>query len=377
MRVDHPELRDFASRCLTAVGVSDEDAATVVDVLVSADLRGVDSHGVARLRRYVDGVRAGTIDPRAAAVVMTETPATATLDAGNGLGQPASCAAVDLAMAKAAETGLGMVTVRRSNHFGIAGYYALRAARRGLFAIVGTNASPQVAPTYGARPMFGTNPLAVAFPTDAERPFVFDAATSIVPRGKLERLHRQGDDMAPGWAIDPNGESTTDLPSVVSGLKERTGYALLPLGGEGDSHGGHKGYGLATVVELLCGPLAGARWGRHVYGPEGAGLGHFFLCGQVAAVTTEEEFRAEANRMFDELRASPKARGRDRILIAGEREHEIEQERLATGIPLRPAVVADLARVGAECGVAPLTATTGVTRAGRDRNADTADGGRR
>lgn len=358
MRVDHRALHDFTCQCLTAVGVSKEDATVVADVLTAADLRGVDSHGVARLRRYVDGVRDGKILPDARTTVLAETAATVAMDAGNGLGQPAARTAVDMAMAKGAETGIGMATVRRSNHFGIAGYYALRAARQGLFAIVGTNASPQVAPTNGAAPMFGTNPLAIAFPTDADRPFVFDAATSVVPRGKLERLHREGRDMRSGWAVDPNGESTTDIPKVVDGLKAREGYALLPLGGLGESHGGHKGYGLATVVELFCGPLAGARWGRHVYGAEGAGLGHFFLCGQVAALTTLADFQAEANQMFDELRASPKARGQDRILVAGEREHEIEQRRLATGIPLRPAVVTDLARIADQCGVAPLSENT-------------------
>lgn len=354
MRVDHRSLHDFTCRCLLAVGVPSKDAALVADVLTAADLRGVDSHGVARLRRYVDGVRDGKILPDARTTVLAETAATVALDAGHGLGQPASCQAVDMAIAKSVKTGIGMATVRRSNHFGIAGYYALRAARQGLFAIVGTNASPQVAPTHGATPMFGTNPLAVAFPTDADQPFVFDAATSVVPRGKLERLHREGREMRSGWAVDPNGESTTDIPKVVEGLKAREGYALLPLGGPGESHGGHKGYGLATVVELFCGPLAGAHWGRHVYGAEGAGLGHFFLCGQVAALTTLADFQAEANRMFGELRASPKARGHDRILVAGEREHEIERHRLAAGIPLTPAVVTDLVRVAEQCGVAPL-----------------------
>lgn len=354
MAVDHRALHDFAQRCLSVNGVSDRDATTVADVLVAADLRGIDSHGVARLRRYVDGVRRGTIAARADLVVMSETPTTASLDGGNGLGQPAAVAAVDLAAEKALRNGLGMTTVRGSNHFGIAGYYAVRAARRGLFAIAGTNASPQVAPTYGVRPMFGTNPLAVAFPTHPERPFVFDAATSVVPRGKLERLQREGRDMEPGWAIDPYGESTTDIPSTVAGLKARAGYALLPLGGMGQEHGGHKGYGLATVVELFCGPLAGALWGRHVYGPSGAGLGHFFLCGRVEAFLPARSFRAEANRLFDELRASPRARKNESILVAGEREDAIERERLGTGIPLLPAVIEDLARLAEQNGVPPL-----------------------
>lgn len=351
MRTDHQSLQAFVVRCLQRVDVSESDAVTVAHVLVSADLRGVDSHGVARLRRYVDGVRKGKIDPHAEAAVLAETSTTAVLDGRNGLGQPASCAAIDIAIEKALETGLAMVTVRRSNHFGIAGYYALRATRRGLFSMVGTNASPQVAPTNGASPMFGTNPIAVGFPTDPRRPFLLDAATSIVPRGKLERLHREGRVMLPGWAVDPYGRSTTDIPAVVNGLKAREGHALLPLGGLGETYGGHKGYGLATVVELFCGPLAGALWGRHVYGRTGAGLGHFFLCGRVDFLRPLEEFQAEASQMFDELRSSPKARGCDRIMVAGEREYEVEQDRLENGIPLRPAVIDDLMRLATENGV--------------------------
>jgi LDH2 family malate/lactate/ureidoglycolate dehydrogenase len=359
MRTDHESLHAFVVQCLQRVNVSEPDALTVADVLVAADLRGVDSHGVARLRRYVDGVRQGKIDAQATTRVLAETPTTAALDGRNGLGQPASSTAIDIAIEKALVAGLSMATVRRSNHFGIAGYYALRAAQKGLFSIVGTNASPQVAPTNGASPMFGTNPIAVAFPTDPQRPFLLDAATSIVPRGKLERLDRDGLSMSPGWAVDPRGQSTTDIPAVVSGLQAREGYALLPLGGFGERYGGHKGYGLATVIELFCGPLAGALWGRQVYGPTGAGLGHFFLCGRVDFFRPIDEFQAESNQMFDELRASPKAQGRDRIMVAGEREYEVEQDRLENGIPLAAAVVDDLLLLAAEIGVSDTAWTEG------------------
>jgi L-2-hydroxycarboxylate dehydrogenase (NAD+) len=371
MRTDHESLHAFVVRCLQRVDVSEPDAVTVADVLVAADLRGVDSHGVARLRRYVDAVRQGKIDAHAETGVLADPPTTVALDGHNGLGQPVSCTAIDLAIEKALAAGLAIATVRRSNHFGIAGYYALRAARRGLFSIVGTNASPQVAPTNGASPMFGTNPIAVAFPTDPRRPFLLDAATSIVPRGKLERLDREGHPMSPGWAVDPYGQSTTDIPAVVSGLKAREGYALLPLGGLGETYGGHKGYGLATVVELFCGPLAGALWGRHVYGHTGAGLGHFFLCGRIDFLRPLDEFQAEANQMFDELRSCPKAQGSDRIMVAGEREYEVEQDRLENGIPLRPAVVDDLLLLAAENGVSDTAWTESLppwsTRAGGHR----------
>ena len=177
--------------------------------------------------------------------------------------------------------------------------------------------------------------------------------------------------MSPGWAVDPYGQSTTDIPAVVSGLRAREGYALLPLGGLGETYGGHKGYGLATVVELFCGPLAGALWGRHVYGHTGAGLGHFFLCGRIDFLRPLDEFQADANQMFDELRSCPKARGSDRIMVAGEREYEVEQDRLENGIPLRPAVVDDLLLLAAENGVSDTAWTESLppwsTRAGGHR----------
>lgn len=342
------DLHAFAARCLSAVGVSDGDAATVADVLLAADLRGIDSHGCARLRRYVDGVRAGRIDAGARPTVVADAPAAAVIDAGNGLGQPAAVAAIDLAIAKASATGVGAVTVRRSNHFGIAGFYAERASRRGFGAFVTTNASPQVAPTHGVEAMFGTNPVAFSFPTDDERPFVFDAATSVVPRGRLERLSREGRARPePGWVVGGDG----DLAELVSRLKARDGVALLPLGGAGETSGGHKGYGLALVAELLCGPLAGASWGRHVYGPGAADLGQFFLCLDIDRFRPRDEFALEARRMFDELRASRPADRNRPVLIPGDREHDAAAQR-RHAIPLRPAVWDDLSRIADDCGVA-------------------------
>lgn len=353
MLFHHDDLRLFTVRTMQAVNVSESDAEAVADVLICADLRGIDSHGIARLRRYVDGVRSGRIAACVQPVIRREGKATVAIDAGNGLGQPVSRMAMNVAIRKAFEFGLGMATVCRSNHFGIAGYYAQTALAHGLFAIVGTNASPQVAPTHGASPMFGTNPLAVAFPTGGDVPFVLDAATSVVSRGKLERLEREGRQAYPGCAIGPDGQPATDIAQLVGGLQRREGYALLPLGGAGEQLGGHKGYGLALLVEILSGPLAGALWGRHVYGDQGAGLGHFFLCGRVDAFLPVAEFRAQTDRMFAEIRSSPKASGAERIYLPGEREYETEQLRRVAGIPLPPAVVEDLHQIADEVGVRP------------------------
>jgi L-2-hydroxycarboxylate dehydrogenase (NAD+) len=317
-------------------------------VLVAADLSGIDSHGVARLRRYVEGVATGAIDGRAEPVVVVEHPATALLDAGNGLGQPAAVAAMELAVTKAEVYGIGIVAVRRTNHFGIAGYYASLAARRGLIGIATTNATPQVAPTFAAEPLYGTNPIAIALPTGGKTDFLFDAATSTVGRGKLEIRHRRGEPIPTGWVIDGTGAAREDVEELIEGLKRRSGYALLPLGGEGESHGGHKGYALGLFVDLLCGPLTGAAWGRHVYGADGANLGHCCIAIRVDCFRPLEDFQEECQRLFDEIRAAKRAPGAARIFVPGEKDAEERRRRERDGIPLTGQVRDDLARLAAE-----------------------------
>lgn len=353
MLVRAEELHRFVAASIRSLGARSDDAVHVADVLVAADLGGLESHGTARLRRYVSGVQRGRIAPQARIEVVRETPTTATLDAGNGLGQPAAVFAMRLAMAKANDLGLAVTTLHRSNHFGVAGYYARMAARQGLVAIVATNAMPQVAPAHGAQPMYGTNPLAFGLPTDDHEPFVFDAATSVVPRGRLERLAPHGGQVPAGWVVDPSGRSVSDAAQALAGLDRGDGHALLPLGGGDAASAGHKGYGLGVVVDLLCGPLAGAAWGRHVYGPSGAGLGHFFLCLRAEALTPLTSFREAASQMFDELRASRPAQDTPPVRVPGDRERVTRQERLAYGIPLDQDIYRDLMRIAGELGVAP------------------------
>lgn len=350
-RVAASTLERFAVASLTAVGVPQGSAATVSEVLLAADLAGIDSHGLARLRRYVEAVASGAIDGRIPPVVVRETPATAVLDAQNGLGQPAALEAMRLALERARTHGIGMVAVKRSNHFGIAGFYASIAAQHGMIGIVSTNASPQVAPTFAAEPMYGTNPIAIALPTGGVADFLFDAATSIVGRGKLE-VHRNGGAPIPrGWVIDTSGASRTDTEELIRGLKGRSGYSLLPLGGAGETFGGHKGYAHGLFADLLCGPLAGAAWGRHVYSDEGANLGHVCIALDVEAFRPLSDFQAESQRMFDEIRAARRVAGATRIFIPGEKEAEERRRRLRDGIPLTPRVFADLLQLGQDLGI--------------------------
>lgn len=351
MRVPAAVLERYVVDCLASSGVDCDQGEIVARALVTADLRGVDSHGVARLRRYVIGTRDGKIRPERRIEVVRETPATALVDAGNGLGPPAAVFAMELAMAKAESVGVGAVAVRHTNHFGIAGYYAMLPLSRGMLGFATSNASPQVTPTHGAQPMYGTNPVAVGVPCGDDDGFVLDMATSVVPRGKLERLRREEEEISGDWAIDADGRPFDDLDRLIAGLIARAGLSILPLGGFGERNSGHKGFGLGLLVDLLCGPLTGSSWGRHVYGEKGADLGQWFVALRVDCFRPPEEFRRDARRLLDEIRRAKKAPGETRIWIPGEKEAEAAAERAARGVLLLPPVVADLEAMGREVGV--------------------------
>jgi len=289
--------------------------------------------------------------------VVRETPATALIDAGAGLGQPVSYRAMQMAIRKALEVGAGFVTVRNSNHYGIAGYYAMMALEHDCIGMSMTNADVLVVPTFGRNAMLGTNPIAVAAPAGEERPFVLDMATSTVPRGKLEVYHRLGKPMPLGWATDERGIATEDAGRVLENFKKRAGGGLLPLGGEGELFSGHKGYGLALWVDIFCAVLSGAAYADLVYPktPDGkplpANLGHFFGAWRVDAFRPVEEFKTAMDDLQRRLKNTPKAEGATRIYIHGEKEYEETERRLREGIPLNPKVAADLQAIAAELGV--------------------------
>jgi LDH2 family malate/lactate/ureidoglycolate dehydrogenase len=341
IRVPVEPMRRFVEAAFIALGVPEEDARVTADVLLAADLRGIESHGIGRLKVYTDRIRKGQLSPTTEIEIVRDGPAVAVLDGHHGMGPVIGCRAMKMAIEKAKAIGLGAVAVRNSSHFGIAGYYPLMAVREGLVGVTVTNARPAVLPTFGAEPMFGTNPIAFGAPTDGASPFLFDAATSVVPRGKLEVLSRAEEPTPAGWVGDRSGSDATDTDEILHGLNDGL-FGLYPLGGAGESFGGHKGYGLATIVEILCASLQGGAFlkdlaSRH---PDGSvrkqNLGHFFLAIDIAAFGPPESFREITGNIVRRLRAAPRVEGEERIYTAGEKEWENESRIREQGIPVNP-----------------------------------------
>lgn len=324
-------LKRFVAAVLERVGVAPEHARVVGDVLVAADLRGVESHGVARLESYyVSRIRQNKLNPKPDYSIVRETETTVLFDADNGLGHPAGKLAMEKVLEKAHEHGAAFGAVRNSNHFGIAGYYAMLALERDMIGMASTNSVRYGAPTFGKDVMLGTNPLAYAIPTAQEPAFVLDFATTTVPKGKLEVYKRKEQPLAQGWAIDEKGEPTTDPDAALRG-------ALLPLGGFGTEHGGHKGYGLGLLVDILCGVLSGGKFGLGL--PlvndtmEGA-ISHWFGAFRVDAFRDVAAFKADMDAQLRGFKASAKAPGADRIYVAGEIEHEKTVANRRNGVPV-------------------------------------------
>src|SRR5579883_515312 len=357
--VDAARLRAFVADILVAVGVKAADAAITADVLVTADLRGHESHGVARLEQfYVRPLQTGEIAARAELTVLHERAATLALDANNGLGQPAGARAMEMCIARAREAGSCIATVRHSNHYGIAGYYAMLALPHDMIGVACTNSAALVVPTGGRTAMLGTNPIALAAPTARHRPFVLDMATSVVPSGKVEVKARRGEPLPEGWAVDGEGQPTTDARATLERLYSGQPGGLMPLGG---MEAGHKGYGLAVMVDILCGLLAGAGAGPSVgFGAglgqesQAANVGHICAAISLEAFGSAEAFKASMDEYIDALHAAPRAAGSERIMVAGEPEAERTELRLRDGIPLHPQVAQGLQALGDEFGLACL-----------------------
>ncbi|MDD5729060.1 MAG: Ldh family oxidoreductase, partial [Victivallales bacterium] len=320
---------------------------------------GIESHGTARLRSfYAKRLQAGGISPTPQVKTVSETPVTAVMDGGGGLGHPTAFRAMRLAIRKAVSNGAGFVTVHNSNHFGIAGYYAMMALEEGCIGLVMTNSNPWVVPTFGRNAMLGTNPLAVAAPSGREYPFVLDMATSTVAVGKLEACERLGKAIPLQWGTDANGIPTSSPAMVLENGKAGLGGGLLPLGGAMEMAGGYKGYGLAVLVDIFCALLAGGKYADQIAGHQSGGetkpgnISHFFGAWRVDAFRPLSAFQADLDDLLQRLKSSPKAEGQGRIYVAGEKEFEETERRLRNGIPLPDAVLSDLQRLGTEFGVA-------------------------
>ncbi len=333
MRVDEKALRELCEKIFFKLGVKGEDANTVTDVLVEADLRGISSHGVARLKRYVDGIRCGKMNPKPKMKVVRENPVMALIDADNALGQVAGVFGMKKAIEKAKDMGVGIVSVAHSNHYGIAGYYSMMALKYDFIGISMTNSAPLVIPTFGSEPILGTNPLSIAIPTGSQAPVVLDMATSVVTRGKIEVYARMDRKLPEGWAVGEEGEIETNPSILLKGFLERKG-GILPLGGEGETFGGHKGYGLSFIIDILAGVLSGSAFGKHTYESRYPDLGHFFCAVDISCFRDASEFKRDMDRYIQEIKSSKKASEEKRIYVHGEKEFENKERNQREGIPL-------------------------------------------
>jgi len=341
-------LENFMRKGFIAAGVPENDAAVCAAVLIESDKRGIESHGVGRFKPiYIDRIADGILDPVTNMEIIRDHKACAVIDGHNGMGHVIGVRSMELAIQKAKEHGLGMVAVRNSTHYGIAGYYALMAARENMICFTGTNARPSIAPTFGVENMLGTNPLTIGFPTDEDFPFVIDCATSITQRGKIEHYARIGKTMPAGWVQDENGEAVTDPDAALKGLIAGN-CALTPLGGIGEELAGYKGYGYATVIEVLSAALQAGSYLKALSGFDENGkkipypLGHFFIAIDIEAFIEPEKFKTTAGNILRDLRNSKKARGAQRIYTAGEKEYLAYQERRDKGVPVGPSIQKEL-----------------------------------
>lgn len=325
LRVSADNLRTWTASILGQNGIPPADAECVADVLVAADLRGVDTHGVfLSLRNYVDRINRGLIKREPTIRRIRESTATALLDGDMGFGHLAACEAIHLAMAKARDCGVGIVSVANSTHLGMVGYYPLIAAAEDMIGVAVSNTAPIAVPTFGVKPMLGSNPISIAAPAHKYAPFLLDMATSVVAGGKIQTALLDGLSLPEGWLVDSQGKSQEDPAQFL-----KDGF-LLPLGGD-HLRGSHKGYGLAVAVDILCGILSGSGYGATM----ARGQNHHLLVAlNIAAFQPLDSFKLMMDNMIEALRACPKEPGQDRIYIAGEIEYESALERSSAGIPV-------------------------------------------
>lgn len=337
IRLGFDELKVFCEHVFAAFGFSEEDSRTVTDVLLAADLAGITSHGVQRLVRYHKEINElGYVDMKSTPEIMRETLVSAVMDAHNGMGQVVSVKAMNLAIEKAEKSGIGMVPVRNSNHFGIAGYYARMAVSQGLIGVAMTNSEAIMVPTFGKKAMLGTNPIAFAMPAKPF-PFVFDSATTVVPRGKLEVVVKRDGVIPEGWAVDERGLPCTDAARVLGNIIGKAGGGILPLGGAGEDTSGHKGYGFGMVCEIMTAVLSGGATSDKVYRvPSGSGIAHFFMAMDPVLFGDAEELSRNLSEFMESVRESPKADGAERIYTHGEKEEIARREVLERGVPVQP-----------------------------------------
>ncbi len=353
----YQRLFDFTKSVFQKIGCSEEHAETATKALLSADLRGIDSHGAARLSGYVRLWEVKRVNATPNIKIMHETPSTAAVDGDSGMGLVVAPFAMQVAIEKAKNVGTGWVAVQNSNHFGIAAHHAMMALEHDMIGMAMTNASPLVAPTFSIDKMLGTNPICVAAPAREEAPFVADFSTTTAANGKLEILQRKNAEAPIGWVQDAVGNSTTDANIL------KKGGALLPLGGDRE-HGSHKGYALGAIVDIFSALLSGANYAPWVppfpaYVPipsqqPGKGIGHFLGAMRIDAFRPANEFKQHMDNWIKGFRNAKPIAGQEKVLVPGDPEREFEEERMKNAIPLLNVVVDDLNKLAEKFSLATL-----------------------
>ena len=356
VRVRIGDLESLCRQVFERLGLSADDASAAAAVLVAADVRGIPSHGVGRLWRYVNGLTTGLMLPDTPVEVLVDTPSSLVIHAHGAMGAPVSVRAMAAVIEKARTNGAAFGCVRDSNHFGIAGYYAMMALDADMLGFAMTNTAALGVPTFGRQVMFGTNPLAFAAPAGQERAFVLDMSTTVVTRGKIEVYEKLGKALPQGWAVDKTGHTASDAPSLLDDMFHRLGGGILPLGGEGEEFSGYKGYGLAIMVDILCGVLCGAPTGPDLADTEtsSARVGHFFGAIRIDRFRDPQAFRQDMDRLLAGLRACPPADGQERVYFAGQKEFEHEAECQRLGVPVLRQTYDQICAIGREYGVDAL-----------------------
>ncbi len=343
VHIDHRELKRFIRDGFIALKVPEAEAEICAGVLIESDLRGIESHGIGRFKMYVDRIREGILNPVCRETIVRETDNTAVIDGGDSLGHVVATHAMQMAVDKAKAHNIGMVAVRNSTHFGITGYYPSMAVANGMVGLAFSNARPSVAPTFGVEPVIGTNPISFGAPSDEKYPFLLDIATSTAQRGKIEVYAREGKETPKGLTIDINGNEPTDSVALLDMFVKGTA-SLLPLGGAGENLGGHKGYGLGVMIEILCAAFSGGSFGKALSGfdadnkPAPHRLGHFFAAVNIESFVPLKVFKSITGAIMREIRTSAKVPGQARIYLAGEKEFEMIEKRTKEGVPINEAL---------------------------------------
>ncbi|MCL1959249.1 MAG: Ldh family oxidoreductase [Spirochaetes bacterium] len=347
-QIDTKNLRKFCEAIFRSYGFTEDESKIICNVLLQADLYGIESHGVQRLVRYHQEITSGQVEISAKTQIVHETAISACIDANKAMGQLAGVEAMQLAVKKAHNNGCGMVTVRNSNHFGIAGFYTEMAAAEDLLGICMTNTEAICVPTFGSQAMTGTNALALAMPADPVT-FSYDAATTVVPRGKLEVYRKTGQPLPDLWALDNDGNPCTDAAAVIENIINKSGGGIAPLGGAGVLHGGHKGYGLSVIVDLFSAVISGGLTSNYVNRkPDHTGICHYFMAIDYGIFGDKTAIRASMSKFLQELRDSKKAVGHDRIYTHGEMETELMAQRINGQIPVNIKTLEEMQKIAIE-----------------------------